>query len=105
MHEAGVERTARNLLSRHDTRLRVERQDVEHFRQLPRCPLVQEPMHVLRATDVNRLRLSRVRLPYEAHPRWPELRGESHARLQGLAALGTAPDRHTGKIGVIRLLV
>ena len=34
MHEAGVEDAARHLLRRHDTRLRVEREHVEHFRQL-----------------------------------------------------------------------
>src|SRR6266480_1546115 len=94
MHEAGVQDAPRHLLARHYARLSVEREHVEHLHQLPRCPLVQEPMYVLRPTDVDRLRLRPVRLSHEPHPCWLELRASRLWPSEVFAAPGTAPYCH-----------
>src|SRR5439155_25304787 len=68
MHEAGRERPACDLVQADDSRLRVERDQVEDLAQFLRRAQVQESVYVLRTSDVDRLRMRWVDLAYQPDP-------------------------------------
>ena len=71
MHQGGVEDPPRDFLDGDHTGLRVERDHVERFDELPGRALAQEVDRVLRAPHLDRLRLRRVHLLDQADPGGP----------------------------------
>src|SRR5439155_14400760 len=68
MHEAGRERPPSDLVQADDSRLHVQRDQVENLAQLLGGAWAQQSVHILWTSDVDRLRMRWVDLTYQPDP-------------------------------------